>query len=87
MLKRRALQRFQQDDAHIFCREDQIEHEMDGCLNFLNHVYGVFGFEFELNLSTRPEKYLGEIETWNRAEEVRCALWIVLRLTNKDLMI
>jgi len=64
------VRRFQQDDAHIFCREDQIEQEMDGCLAFLNHVYGVFGFEFELHLSTRPEKFLGEVETWNRAEDV-----------------
>lgn len=34
----------------------------------LKHVYGIFGFTFELKLSTRPEKFLGEIETWNRAE-------------------
>jgi threonyl-tRNA synthetase len=38
-------------------------------LEFLKHIYGVFGFSFELRLSTRPEKYLGEIETWNKAEK------------------
>jgi len=64
------VRRFQQDDAHIFCRHDQITEEIDNALLFLKEVYGVFGFEFELELSTRPEeKYLGEIEVWDRAEE------------------
>ena len=40
------VRRFQQDDAHIFCRKDQIEEEVLGCLNFLDHVYGLFGFQF-----------------------------------------
>ena len=43
---------------------------MDGCLDFLNHIYGIFGFTFALKLSTRPEKFLGEIETWNKAEGI-----------------
>ncbi|KAJ3293395.1 threonyl-tRNA synthetase [Borealophlyctis nickersoniae] len=42
--------------------------EMDGCLDFLQHIYGIFGFTFSLKLSTRPEKFLGEIEQWNKAE-------------------
>jgi len=64
------VRRFQQDDAHIFCRPDQIHDEIFGCLEFLKHVYGKFCFEFGLELSTRPkEKYLGEIETWNEAEK------------------
>lgn len=54
--------------AHIFCREDQIKTEMDGLFDFLQEMYGLLGFTFKLNLSTRPEKYLGEVETWNRAE-------------------
>jgi threonyl-tRNA synthetase len=37
----------------------------------MQHTYGLFGFEFSLELSTRPEKYLGSIETWNAAEAVR----------------
>lgn len=37
-----------------------------GCLDFLQEVYGIFGFTFELNLSTRPEKFLGEVEVWDR---------------------
>ena len=44
---------------------------MQGCLDFLQYVYGTFGFSFNLKLSTRPEKYLGDIQVWNEAEEVR----------------
>lgn len=62
------VRRFQQDDAHIFCRQDQIEDEIVGVFNFLDRVYGILGFEFKMELSTRPEKYLGDIETWNDAE-------------------
>lgn len=62
------VRRFQQDDAHIFCRHDQIEQEIAGVLDFLQYTYGVFGFKFELQLSTRPEKFLGEIEMWDKAE-------------------
>lgn len=64
------VRRFQQDDAHIFCRNDQLESEMTSCLEFLKHIYGIFGFSFSLKLSTRPEKYLGEIETWDKAEKM-----------------
>ena len=56
------VRRFQQDDAHIFCMPDQIRSEMQGCLDFLKHVYSVFGFTYQLRLSTRPEKFLGDIE-------------------------
>lgn len=63
------VRRFQQDDAHIFCRQDQIEDEIMGIFDFLKHVYGVFGFEFKLELSTRPDKFVGDIETWNDAEK------------------
>ncbi|KAH6756667.1 hypothetical protein C2S51_038898, partial [Perilla frutescens var. frutescens] len=62
------VRRFQQDDAHIFCRESQIKDEVKGVLEFISYVYKVFGFTFDLKLSTRPEKYLGDIETWERAE-------------------
>uniref|UniRef100_A0A8C8DP75 threonine--tRNA ligase n=1 Tax=Oryzias sinensis TaxID=183150 RepID=A0A8C8DP75_9TELE len=64
------VRRFQQDDAHIFCSMDQIEEEIKGCLHFLRAVYDVFGFTFKLNLSTRPEKFLGEPEMWDQAEKV-----------------
>jgi threonyl-tRNA synthetase len=63
------VRRFQQDDAHIFCSTDQIKSEIEGALDFMSHVYGIFGFEFNLELSTRPENFIGEIEMWNKAEK------------------
>ncbi|KAH7420484.1 hypothetical protein KP509_13G009700 [Ceratopteris richardii] len=63
------VRRFQQDDAHIFCMESQVSNEVKGVLEMLQRVYEIFGFTFELMLSTRPEKYLGEIATWDRAEK------------------
>ncbi|CAM6092657.1 unnamed protein product [Calypogeia fissa] len=62
------VRRFQQDDAHIFCLESQITEEVKGCLEFLEYAYKIFGFTYELELSTRPEKHLGDVETWGRAE-------------------
>jgi threonyl-tRNA synthetase len=43
---------------------------MAGCFDFLNQVYGVFGFDFHLKLSTRPENYIGELSVWDNAEKV-----------------
>ncbi|RUP48070.1 hypothetical protein BC936DRAFT_145000, partial [Jimgerdemannia flammicorona] len=63
------VRRFQQDDAHIFCRQDQLETEMAGSFDFLKTVYGIFGFEFQLKLSTRPEKFLGDVSVWDAAEK------------------
>lgn len=63
------VRRFQQDDAHIFCREDQVMSEVSSYLQMLGEVYDVFGLTFELNLSTRPEGYLGDVATWDRAEQ------------------
>ncbi|CAI6339015.1 unnamed protein product [Periconia digitata] len=62
------VRRFQQDDTHIFCTEDQITEEIGALFDFLRVVYGKFGFTFKLKLSTRPEGFLGEIETWDKAE-------------------
>ncbi|OVA00120.1 Aminoacyl-tRNA synthetase [Macleaya cordata] len=62
------VRRFQQDDAHIFCMESQIKDEVKGVLEFIKYAYDIFGFRFELELSTRPENYLGDIETWKKAE-------------------
>jgi len=59
---------FTQDDAHIFCRPDQIESEVRKVLDFTLFVLRRFGFtEFELYLSTRPEKAVGAIEKWDQA--------------------
>ncbi|MDX6727082.1 MAG: threonyl-tRNA synthetase [Baekduia sp.] len=57
-----------QDDAHIFCTEEQIEDEVTGALDFGFDLYKLFGFEPQLELSTRPEKRLGSDETWDHAE-------------------
>ncbi|KAI1301536.1 Threonine--tRNA ligase 1, cytoplasmic [Halotydeus destructor] len=62
------VRRFQQDDAHIFCTPEQIKHEVTKALHFMQTVYGLFNFTFDLCLSTRPEKFLGEVEDWNKAE-------------------
>jgi len=60
---------FTQDDAHIFCTPDQIESEINGVLDLTFQVLSAFGFEeFELNLSTRPEKAVGSDEQWELAE-------------------
>lgn len=61
---------FTQDDSHIFCMFDQIEQEIDGVIDFIKYVYDKFGFEFEVNLSTRPDEYIGELENWDNAEAI-----------------
>ncbi|KAI9505507.1 cytoplasmic threonine-tRNA ligase Trs1 [Coemansia spiralis] len=63
------VRRFQQDDAHIFCTQDQVKSEINGAFDFLRDVYSIFGFTFKLKLSTRPEKFLGEIAAWDNAEK------------------
>ncbi|CCG82579.1 Threonyl-tRNA synthetase [Taphrina deformans PYCC 5710] len=63
------VRRFQQDDAHIFCMPEQVKDEIRRSFDFMSFVYGVFGFTFKLALSTRPEKFLGEISTWDAAEK------------------
>jgi threonyl-tRNA synthetase len=64
------VRRFQQDDCHIFCSKDQISHELNNEIDFMKEIYGIFGFKFTLELSTRPEKYLGDIQIWDNAEKV-----------------
>ena len=60
---------FTQDDAHLFVREDQIADEIRKLLELVGRVYSTFGFEFQCMLSTRPEKYMGSLETWEKAEK------------------
>ncbi|OSM06962.1 putative threonyl-tRNA synthetase [Magnetofaba australis IT-1] len=61
---------FTQDDAHIFCTEDQIESEIQQILDLTLDILGAYGFSnFEINLSTRPEKSVGEEAIWDRATE------------------
>lgn len=60
---------FTQDDAHIFCRPDQLEEEIGSVLNFTIYILKSFGFnEFDIYLSTRPEKYVGSLDNWQKAE-------------------
>ncbi|HDO1314812.1 threonine--tRNA ligase [Aeromonas veronii] len=61
---------FTQDDAHIFCTEEQIMEEVSGCIRMVYDVYGTFGFEnIVVKLSTRPEQCIGSDEMWDRAEK------------------
>ncbi|KAF3539687.1 hypothetical protein F2Q69_00024931 [Brassica cretica] len=56
------------DDAHIFCTEDQVMDEVKAVLDFIDYAYKIFGFTYELKLSTRPGNYLGDLKTWDKAE-------------------
>jgi len=58
---------FTQDDAHILCTPEQLDGEIKGVLGFVAEVMGIFGFEYEMELSTRPEKSIGSDEDWERA--------------------
>ncbi|MGL5236440.1 MAG: threonine--tRNA ligase, partial [Plesiomonas shigelloides] len=61
---------FTQDDAHIFCTEDQVQSEVTNCIKMVYDVYSTFGFEnIAVKLSTRPEKRIGSDETWDKAEQ------------------
>lgn len=61
---------FTQDDAHIFCAPDQIASEIRGVLDLIEELLTTFGFaQYEVNLSTRPEKSVGSDEIWKRAED------------------
>lgn len=61
---------FTQDDAHIFCREDQIEEEILNILNFTISILSKFGFDkYRIYLSTRPDKYVGSLENWEKATD------------------
>ena len=57
-----------QDDAHIFCTEDQVPAEVDAVIDYVRYLYGIFGMEPHAELSTRPENRLGTDEQWDKAE-------------------
>ena len=59
---------FTQDDAHIFCLPSQIEQEISNVIKLVNQVYCIFGFKYEIELSTRPENSMGSDEQWELAE-------------------
>ena len=62
------VRHFAQDDAHIFCTEEQVAEEVAACLEFAFSTYELFGFDVHLELSTRPEQRIGSDEMWDRAE-------------------
>jgi len=64
LLRARA---FTQDDAHIFCTPEQLKDEIKGVMNFVHDVMEIFEFPYEVEISTRPEKYIGTDEMWERA--------------------
>ena len=62
---------FTQDDAHIFCREDQLVDEITTLLKFYEEMYSVFGLSYHIELSTRPEEgYIGDIKIWEKSEAI-----------------
>jgi threonyl-tRNA synthetase len=63
---------FTQDDAHILCRPDQLNEEIVAIIDFVDDVMKVFGFEYEMELSTRPEKSIGADEDWERCHDDWC---------------
>ena len=62
------VQGFTQDDAHIFCTPEQLVDEINEIIDFVADTMEIFNMKFEVELSTLPESYVGEIENWNRAE-------------------
>jgi threonyl-tRNA synthetase len=62
------VREFTQDDAHIFCTENQIHDEIIGVMEFVEAMLSAFGFEHEINLSTKPEKAIGDDAVWEKAE-------------------
>ena len=62
---------FTQDDAHTFVRDDQIEEEIIGILKLYDEIYSIFGLDYKIELSTRPEEgYIGDINIWNKSEAI-----------------
>ena len=72
---------FTQDDAHVFCTKEQMKEEILDLINFIDEVYTTFGFSYHMELSTRPEKAMGDPQLWNLAENT---LKEVLDSTKKE---
>ena len=76
------VRNFTQDDAHIFCTEDQMQDEVSSFIDLVFEVYKTFGFdEIIIKLSTRPEKRVGSEEIWDKSEEA-----LTMALNNKNLL-
>lgn len=72
---------FQQDDSHNYITEDMIESECKNIMEICKEFYGIFNLEYKFRLGTRPEGFLGDLETWNKAEK---ALHDVLKKSKKE---
>lgn len=59
---------FTQDDAHLFMLPEQVQDEIIGIAQFIDDIYGMFGFKYHIELSTRPDDYMGELSDWEKAE-------------------
>ena len=75
------VRNFTQDDAHIFMTEEQIESEIIRLINFIDRIYSIFNLSYTIELSTRPEKYIGSIEVWDKSEKT---LLEACKKTGKD---
>jgi threonyl-tRNA synthetase len=64
------VREFTQDDAHIFLRRDQLHQEILNILDFVKYAMEIFGFEYEMEISTKPEHYIGSDEDWEKAEDI-----------------
>lgn len=63
------VREFRQDDAHIFVSEEQIGSEYEEIFEIVERFYSIFGMKYSFRLGTRPESFMGDLETWSRAEE------------------
>ena len=61
---------FTQDDAHTFVRRDQLVDEINSILSLYDEIYNIFGLDYKIELSTRPDDYIGDIEIWNESEAI-----------------
>ena len=74
---------FTQDDAHIYCTPEQIVQELKGVIRLTQRIYRAFGFDYHLELSTRPKNFIGDIKIWNKAEATLKKVLQELRLKFK----
>lgn len=75
---------FRQDDAHIFITEEQIESEYKNIFEIVERFYSIFNMEYSFRLGTRPEKFMGDVKSWNKAEK---ALKYILKESGKKFFI
>ena len=64
------VRNFTQDDAHLYMTPEHIQSEIAGVIDLIDRIYAVFGFKYRVELSTRPDSFMGELETWNMAEKI-----------------